>query len=181
MASCFSECLARVRAINVNGSGQTPHRSQLILMREFLRRLGEIRSMHAECAGRSQFDAVPWSCMSADLKDQIFEIVDDLFPEVQDYRPFSAMETSLFALAWAALIDQREAVCLDLPELYDPLLRLHERGGMYNFRKGELDVPGVAVWPRSAYESIEWMRAIPRQDIRDVVLDKIDRGEVAAE
>lgn len=74
-------------------------------------------------------------------------------------------------LLWAMIKDHPEVTKLDLPDLYEPLIRLYERGGSFTMEHTFIDVgsAGIPAVRWSDFESLE-----PLPDLGDATLDRID-------
>lgn len=75
-----------------------------------------------------------------------------------------------FYLQWAYVVDKQVSIALKFHELYDPIIKLFERGGRISYHHNEL-VCGKNAWPRN---SGDVTRELSPQDIRDVALDALD-------
>jgi hypothetical protein len=73
-------------------------------------------------------------------------------------------------LEWAYLIDQELPIAIQFQDLYDPIIKLFERGGRIQYHHHEL-ICGRYAWPRNP---LHYPRIFEPKDIRDEVLDRID-------
>ncbi|MFD2408566.1 hypothetical protein [Paenibacillus rhizoplanae] len=75
-----------------------------------------------------------------------------------------------FYLEWSYAMDNEVPIALQFHDLYDPIIKLFERGGRISYHHNEL-VCGNHAWARN---SGAITRDIPPQDISDEALDRID-------
>ncbi|MEK3876428.1 Imm3 family immunity protein [Paenibacillus sp. FSL M7-0420] len=75
-----------------------------------------------------------------------------------------------FYLEWAYAMDKEVLIAHQFHDLYDPIIKLFERGGRISYHHNEL-ICGNHAWGRS---SGAITRDIPPQDISDEALDRID-------
>jgi hypothetical protein len=78
-----------------------------------------------------------------DLADQLEALIDERIG-------WPAVQTSCrAALRWAALLDSGHPVPVGLPDPYEPLLRVFERGGGFTTEHGFIELDGASVSRRS--------------------------------
>lgn len=75
-----------------------------------------------------------------------------------------------FYIEWAYVADKQLPIALKFPDLYDPIIKLFERGGRIGYHHSEL-VCGKYAWTRN---SGALAGKLSPQDIRDEVLDTLD-------
>lgn len=135
--------VARLRAINWDdGSAAFDHpHSRALLMREYLRR--------AALWARA-YDAEP-SWPFFDIAEHVDaeistppDIADDLEERLEELAPASLRTTCRGAVRWATLREARNDLPTDLPDPYEPLLAMYERGGGYYIEE-YLDLNGVMI------------------------------------
>lgn len=79
--------------------------------------------------------------------------------------------TCLNYLEWAFLADQNIPIALEFQNLYEPVIKLFERGGKIRYHHGEL-VCGKIGWSRNLSAKFSLYQP---EDIRDEVLDEMDK------
>ncbi|MFI0220139.1 hypothetical protein [Streptomyces lydicus] len=115
--------------------------SRALLMREYLRRV----ALWARAYGAEQswpfFDIV-------EHVDANFQTPPDIAAEMEEIlaglAPTSVKRTCRAAIRWVALRDTRDDPPAELPDPYEPLLLMYERGGGY-FLEEYLDLNGVMI------------------------------------
>lgn len=135
--------LERLRAIDwADDFAASDHaNSRALLMREYLRRAALwARACRAEQS---------WPFFDiAEHVDAELETPPDVAAEVEEVlaglAPTSLKRTCRAALRWATLRDTRDDLPADLPDPYEPLLLMYERGGGY-FLEEYLDLNGVMI------------------------------------
>jgi len=164
----------RLRAINWaddSAAFDHPH-SRALLMREYLRRA----ALWAKA-----YDAEP-SWPFFDIAEHIDaeitispHIADELERLLEDLAPASLRTTCRRAVRWAALRETRNDLPTDLPDPYEPLLAMYERGGGY-YLEEYLDLNGVMI-PLGDVESNA--SAPPFLTLAPATLDALDaEGEM---
>lgn len=77
-----------------------------------------------------------------------------------------------FYLEWAFLIDQKNPVAQLFTDIYDPVIKLYERGGVISYHHNEL-ICGQYGWSRN---SAFMLREHDPIDINDETLNKLDNS-----
>ncbi|MFD9873661.1 hypothetical protein [[Kitasatospora] papulosa] len=135
--------LARLRAINWDDDSAAfdhPH-SRALLMREYLRRAALWAKAYDAEPAWPFFDIAEHIDASIttppDIADELEEILEELAPA-------SLRTTCRGAVRWAVLREARSDLPMDLPDPYEPLLAMYERGGGY-YLEEYLDLTGVMI------------------------------------
>ncbi|MEU9120036.1 hypothetical protein AB0C96_09265 [Streptomyces sp. NPDC048506] len=135
--------LERLRAIDwADDAAASDHaNSRALLMREYLRRA----ALWARTYGAEQ----SWPFFDiAEHVDAELQTPPDVAAEVEEIlaglASTSLKRTCRAAIRWAALRDTRDDLPADLPDPYEPLLLMYERGGGY-FLEEYLDLNGVMI------------------------------------
>ncbi|MFF4602606.1 hypothetical protein ACFY12_07605 [Streptomyces sp. NPDC001339] len=161
--------LEQLRAIDwANDLAASDHaNSRALLMREYLRR------------------AALWACAyGAEQSWPFFDIAEHVDAEIQTpldvaaeaeevltgLAPASLKRTCRAAIRWAVLCDARDDVPADLPDPYEPLLLMYERGGGY-FLQEYLDLNGVMILLGSVESNAS---ATPFVTLAPATLDALD-------
>lgn len=135
--------LERLRAVDwSDDSTAFDHaNSRALLMREYLRR----SALWACAYGAEQ--SWPFFDIAEHVAAEL-ETPPDVAAEVEEVlaglAPTSLKRTCRAALRWATLRDSRDDLPADLPDLYEPLLLMYERGGGY-FLEEYLDLNGAMI------------------------------------
>jgi len=164
----------RLRAIDWGDDGAAFRHahSRALLMREYLRRA----ALWAQEYGAEQ----PWPFFDiAERLDATITTPPDVAAELeqllQSLAPASLRTTCRGAVRWPALLAAHRGLPAELPDPYEPLLLMYERGGGYHL--GEyLDLNGVMI-PLGDMESNA--SAAPFVTLAPTILDALDaEGEV---
>ena len=149
MGEIFNHALKRINAIDWDKIGISVKASNGMLVREYLRRATlfihslSLKSNYpffsaAEAIGKKPQINIIKSC-------SVLEILDNklLRGWCECY------------LEWAALADEGELTALENQDLYEPLIKLFERGsGKFNIHHGELIIDNAAFPLQETYKSL---------------------------
>ncbi|MFE9098358.1 hypothetical protein [Streptomyces sp. NPDC007264] len=144
--------LERLRAVDWYGDWDvaTAHtRSRALLMREYLRRA----AVWAQAYGAEE----EWPFFDVtEFVGSGFRLDPELETELEEFLAHkvptpSTARTCRGAVRWAALKAESKDVLPDLPDPYDPLLRMYERGGGYSIEEF-IDLYGVTI-PHGSFQS----------------------------
>lgn len=159
---------ARMRVSKINWEYEDEYRpSHVLLVEEFIRRghvfLDYIHKYPDRRVAVYSAANVIGAKLPIDLEETCLELN-------QIYGTASAICT--FYLEWAYLLDQKVPVALQFHDLYEPIMKLYERGGRISYREYEL-VCRANGWPRN---SAMILRNVPPRDIRDEALEEYDNA-----
>ncbi|SDK58574.1 hypothetical protein [Streptomyces indicus] len=159
--------LERLRAADWEATGSWDHaNSRALLMREHLRRA----ALWAQAAGAADswpfFDVTEALGVTVELPA---EVEADLEGFLKERGPASLRRTCRGAVRWAAL-KASDAQLPDLPDPYEPLLAMYERGGGF-YVEQFIDLDGISV-PLGTLE--ESLGVEPFLTLAPVVLDALD-------
>ena len=80
-----------------------------------------------------------------------------------------------WSIRWASVRNHPALAPLDLPDLYEPLLVLYERGGSFHPHHGDIDFfPNRVVQP---VDPARWITREPLPSLAPAVLDEFDRED----
>ena len=143
-------------------------RSRALLMREYLRRAAQwARACDAEAAWPF-FDLAEYVDPSVELDPEISADLEE-FIRLNVGTP-SIQATCRGVVRWAAVRAESKATLPDIPEMYDPLLLLFERGGAYAIGQF-IDLQGVAIPQGNLAENFS---ASPFLTLAPTTLDALD-------
>lgn len=166
--------LARLLAIDWDSPLAFDHRqSRARLMKEYLRR--------AALWARELDGGKPWPFFdiavliapdvqpSQGLADQLEALIDECigWPAVQ--------AICRAALRWAALLDSGHSIPVGLPDPYEPLLVMFERGGGFTTEHGFIELDGASVSRRSIGDYLSEEPALA--SLEPDYLDALDASE----
>ncbi|MFF3993609.1 hypothetical protein ACFYX8_09900 [Streptomyces cyaneofuscatus] len=146
--------------------------SRALLMREYLRRA----ALWAKAYGAEEswpfFDIAEY--VDADITTPP-KVAEELEQLLKDLAPASLRTTCRAAVRWSALRDAHRDLPADLPDPYEPLLLMYERGGGY-YLEEYLDLNGVMIPLRDMESNIS---AAPFVTLAPTTLDALDaEGEM---
>ncbi|MFJ2219398.1 hypothetical protein ACIOFY_05055 [Streptomyces anulatus] len=135
--------LNRLRAIDwADDTAAFEHtHSRALLMREYLRRAALWARAYEAEQSWPFFDIA--AHIDADITTPL-DITEDLEQLLKDLTPASLRTTCRGAVRWAALRDAHPDLLENLPDPYEPLLRMYERGGGFYLHE-YLDLNGVMI------------------------------------
>jgi hypothetical protein len=133
----------RLRAINwADDSAAFDHaHSRALLMREYLRRAALWAKAYDAEPSWPFFDIAEHVDAEVTIPPEVAEELEELLKELA---PASLRTTCRGAVRWAALREARSDLPADLPDPYEPLLTMYERGGGY-YLEEYLDLNGVMI------------------------------------
>ncbi|MGW1192094.1 hypothetical protein [Streptomyces sp. NPDC002559] len=140
--------LERLRA--ADWSGDWDHafehaQSRRLLMHEYLRRAALWAQAYGAEAEWPFFDVTRYADKDFQLPPELAAALDECLKKVA----YDARKTCGAAVRFAALRERGDVALPDLPDLYEPLVLLYERGGEFlQDGAGLLDLTGVSVRPR---------------------------------
>ncbi|ETT30261.1 MULTISPECIES: hypothetical protein [unclassified Paenibacillus] len=165
MKSNFEQAKKKIMNMNWKNNG-IDKPSYIILVTEFIRRGNIFLDFNSKDDNRrAVFNAAEVINFDtpAHIKEECNALVNSNVGWVTEY-------LCTFYLEWAYVVDKKTPVALKFHDLYDPIIKLFERGGRISYHHNEL-VCGKHGWPRN---SGVMTRGIQPQDIRDEVLDALD-------
>ncbi|WP_052410004.1 Imm3 family immunity protein [Paenibacillus durus] len=98
--------------------------------------------------------------------------INGVCTELNEVKDGWAKMICTFYLEWSYLVDQEFPPALRFKDLYDPIIKLYERGGRISYHHHEL-VCGKYGWSRN---SALILRNTPPLDIHDEILDEMDNA-----
>ncbi|MGO4532716.1 hypothetical protein AB4Z30_26835 [Paenibacillus sp. 2TAF8] len=169
MNSNFEQARKRIKNINWdNKSLDKP--SHTILVTEFIRRGNIFLDFNSKDDNRravfNATEVIDYE-IPAHIKEGCNGLIEANVDWITEY-------LCTFYLEWAYVLDKQMPIALKFQDLYDPIIKLFERGGRISYHHNEL-VCGKHAWPRN---SGLITRELPPQDIKDDVLDAIDNENV---
>lgn len=158
---------AKERIKSINWESNTMDKpSYAILVTEFIRRGNIFMDFNSkEDNRRAVFNAA--EIINFDVPVHIKEEFNKLVNEDIDW---VTKYLCTFYLEWSYVVDQQLPIALQFHDLYDPIIKLFERGGRISYHHNEL-VCGKHAWPRN---SGAITRELSPRDIKDEVLDALD-------
>jgi hypothetical protein len=167
-----SETLFRLLAVDWTGEASFDHaRSRAGLMREYLRRA----SWWAQALRAT--DEWPFFDIAAHLAPQVYA-PEELAGRLEELISTgigwpSVVDTCRNALRWAAVLDAAVLVPGHLPDPFDPLLWLFERGGGWTTESGFIELGGASVRRRTWRDHLS---TEPTVTLTQSTLDALDQA-----
>ena len=178
----------------------TPARlgSQAALMREYLRRSALVAETLGVTADWPWFDAAVHLTLPGvekhllpgyvfldpepdfhgpgtdPLEDKIIALNKHL-TEIPFDKGFYGRKSAWWYIRWASVKNHPALVPLDLPDLYEPLIAFHERGGWFKPEQGYLDLGGATVTMAGRRSAAEQM---PLPSLDPQALDRLDEAKI---
>ncbi|WPC43903.1 hypothetical protein [Clostridium sp. JS66] len=105
--------------------------------------------------------------INASIPEDIHALIDD-----KDLVKYGWTMASLcqYYLEWSYLIDMKNEVAIEYSDLYEPIIKLFERGGKISYHQNELICGGVG-WPHNCYS---FPRKVFIEEINNQILDNIN-------
>lgn len=156
--------IERISSINWSEVGKRNSNSHIQLVREYLRRAS---IFHNNYPGKCLYPFLMISNSITSPKTNIEEI-QILYEVNNSYH--RALVTSYLELN--ALIDEGNQVAIDNKDLFEPVIKLYERGGIFYRGEGGINVNGSS-FPFTIWANLVEIEPV---DITDATLDKMDES-----
>jgi hypothetical protein len=162
----LNQAFTRIEQINWNDT-QYDKPSYTILVHEFIRRGNIFRDVYDKDNTKRLAIFSAAQIINASIPKDIQRFIDDINLIKHGWTIKLVCE---YYLEWAYLVDIENEVAIEHSDLYEPIIKLFERGGRISYHQNELTC-GKAGWPRNCY-------SVPRkvfiEEINDKILDNID-------
>jgi len=161
----FNQAIKRISAIDWSCIGNKQARSHVHLSKEYLRRASIFFQYHPSPC-RYPFIIISNSITKSQVSVDELQILKEI-----DNSYVREIATSYLELN--ALIDEENQIAIDNKDLFEPAIKLYERGGHFFIRAGYLNVAG-------ATDLLSLANRVKREplDISDETLDALDNGHV---
>lgn len=138
----LTQALNRIEQINWNNT-QENKPSYTILINEFLSRGNTFRDIYERenTTRLAVFSAA--QIINASIPEDIHAIIDNKDLVKHGWTMASLCQ---YYLEWSYLIDMKNEVAIEYRDLYEPIIKLFERGGKISYHQNEL-ICGRVVWP----------------------------------
>jgi hypothetical protein len=162
----LTQAIERLCAINWKATNDNRQRSHIALVEEYLRRSVLWAKALKDMDSWPFFDVALHILPEAQIPEHLInQVIDKLSVDLWVER------ICKLYLHWAYLKDQPEITAFNLPDPYEPLIRLYERGGRFTTEHGFLYV-GLADVPRRDWRKYDLPNPIVALD--DASLDQLD-------
>ncbi|WP_342435559.1 hypothetical protein NSS79_18025 [Paenibacillus sp. FSL L8-0436] len=159
----LNQAIKRISTIDWSILGEQETMSQSYLCREYLRRATKfLRDYSGTCV--PPFIMISNSITEPQENIEMIEIVNEINNSYH-----RALVTSYLELC--ALIDEKNPIAMDNKDLFEPAIKLYERGGFFYRREGYIYINGISI----IIEDVAWDEQEPL-DISDETLDALDNG-----
>ena len=162
MEKQFEKAIERLKKINWENIGNDQRISNALLVQEYLRRAAVFAKTYSLDGMLIHLDAA-----QACGKDIQLDLIKLFSNSLLLNNTFYKMIVT-FYLKWAILCDKEELAALKFCDLYEPLIKLFERGGTFRLHHGDIIVSNCAIPPAS----IEYWAGRKVNDISDNGLEK---------
>jgi len=157
----------RISSIDFDNIRKQDYASHQLLVQEFLRRATLVINEYSITLKTLRYPYIS----ANDVIDRELDV--DVFkwcPKLEEIQNGTIKYMCRFYLQWSVLIDQGLPVALEHKDLYEPLIKLLERGGSFTIRQNSMIV-GEADFHLSTYRDKVIMEP---NDISDQHLDRLD-------
>lgn len=162
----FSKSCSRIEQINWD-KAQYDKSSHKILVQEFIRRGNIFRDFYDSKNTKRLAVFSTAQIINATIPKEIQRIIEDKNLIEHGWTMAALCE---YYLEWSYLIDINNEVAIEYSDLYEPVIKLFERGGRLSYHQNEL-ICGKVGWPRNCYS---FPRKVFIEEISDKILDNID-------
>ncbi|MFH8382016.1 hypothetical protein ACH4E7_13860 [Kitasatospora sp. NPDC018058] len=161
----------RLKALNWTSHGEALEKSysRAALMKEYLRRTALWLDVYGDTRYWPVFDLAAIVAPEVRAAPAVVADVKE-FVDAASHRWYAA-ETSVAAVQWAALSDVPGLNLPPLPDPFEPLIRVYERGGLFSYANGFVDFDTTMVPCR------DWrahLSPTPVVELDDAALDALD-------
>lgn len=161
----LNQAIKRISLIDWSSLGEKETVSQNYLCREYLRRAAKfLKDYPGTCV--PPFIMISNSITEPKENMETIEVINNISNSYH-----RALVTSYLELC--ALIDEKNPIAIDNKDLFEPAIKLYERGGFFYRREGYIYINGSSFIIADA----TWDKQDPL-DISDEVLDAMDHGFV---
>ncbi|MEK8019762.1 MAG: hypothetical protein VSS75_023050 [Candidatus Parabeggiatoa sp.] len=166
MKSHLKKARQRLTSVNWKTSERESRYSDFVLLKEYLRRI----ALLAEVLGDNSIQPIlnPVNLTSLEISKDMF---DEVVSEVGIAGNAYVIAICKCYLMWNYLIDEKEVLAQQFPDIFDPLIKLFERGGRVALSRGEFVIGSCCLplnnWRQRSNE--------PAKDITDSSLENIER------
>lgn len=167
MADRLKKAMERINSINFNNINYVDCASHKILVQEFLRKATLVMNEFNITRSKMGYPHIKaYDLIGKDLDEDIWTT----FPELEDIENTTVKYMCNYYLEWTILGEMGIFAAIKYADLYEPMIKLFERGGCHYIRKGELNV-GISAFPLGfwRHHTVE-----KPYDISDAYLDQVD-------
>ncbi|NQX64628.1 hypothetical protein HQN90_00670 [Paenibacillus alba] len=144
------------------------YRSDAVLIGEHFRRVGELLQYISK--NSTHFIISLAELITNDVMEFNSEKFEELFPNIKECECYLISRICLCYVHWSILLDSDEPISKKYPDMYEPLIKLIERGGgQMSLHHGEID-GGFGGFPRLIYADRGNLKAT---NISDQALNQI--------
>ncbi|NFS28758.1 hypothetical protein FDF12_09885 [Clostridium botulinum] len=162
----LTQAFTRIKNINWNNTLHDKP-SHIILVNEFIKRGNVFRDVYDKDNTKRLAVFSAAQTINASIPEDIQRFIDDVKLIEHGWTIKAVCE---YYLEWVYLVEVGDEVAIKYNTLYEPIIKLFERGGRISYHNQEL-ICGKVGWPRNCY-------FVPRknfiEEISDEILDNID-------
>lgn len=164
MSKFFDKEVKRLSEINWQNIRDDSKISNLILVKEYLRRAALFIRTCSINARLPYIDAA--KSYGKNLEIDLAKTC----PQLDNISNTFFKQTCICCLKWAILADEGEPIAIQFHDLYEPLIKLFERGGLFRLHNGEIFVGNSSF----GIPIKDYLIQQEPYDISDNALDKVD-------
>lgn len=164
MGSLVNNAVNRLSSIGFENVGDKLQESHHVLIREYFRRVNAFLDTES-----IPVDKYPIFSIAKVLGKTVDVNVFNLCPKLDEINNLYIKAICYCYLEISKLADEGVSEAIEYIDLYEPMIKLLERGGSFSIRQGEMIV-GTSSYPLKYWRDLD----IPITDISDAALDCID-------
>ncbi|KHL91216.1 hypothetical protein QW71_35955 [Paenibacillus sp. IHB B 3415] len=165
MGALLNDAVNRISLINFEDGGNKFCESHHILISEYFRRVNAVLNTLS-----LNIDKYPIFRIASVLGNSQHVDIMKVCPMLKDINNLYIKAICYYYLEICSLVDERVDKANEYADLYEPMIKLLERGGSFNLRQGELLI-GTSAYPLSYWRELN----ITKQDISEANLERVDR------
>ena len=157
----------RLNNVQFDRISMTNRESDMKLVIEYARRVAMLKSNNPNLQISHPLFFKAETVFGIEIRQDVLEVC----PVLKEIKNSYVKGVCLEYLKFAYLVGEAHPIAMGHKDLYDPLIKLYERNGLFGLHNGEI-VTGGCGW---APGKLEYMMTIEPIDISDVELDEYDR------
>ncbi|AKG36438.1 hypothetical protein [Paenibacillus durus] len=168
MGEILNQAIERLSSIHFESIGDKLRESHHILISEYFRRANAFIDTLSV-----PVDKYPIFSVASVLGKTLHVDISKVYPKLEEVNNLYIKALCYCYLEISALADEGVSEALKYVDLYDPMIKLFERGGSFSIRQGEM-VVGTSAYPLNYWRDLN----IPIKDISDSILDRVDKEKI---
>jgi hypothetical protein len=165
LGNLLNIAVKRLSTIQFENTADKIQESHHVLIREYFRRI----NVFLDTLGIN-VDKYPIFSITKVLEKALDDNIFSICPNVNEVNNLYVKAICFSYLEISELADEGVSEAIDYIDLYEPMIKFFERGGIFSIRQGEMIV-GSSSYPLKYWRNL----SIPINDISDASLDKVDK------